>query len=104
MLVVFTANSDQEFEHLLRQHERDLDEAEVEKAARKAARKENKKKKATDIVDTNDHMDYCEACNQGGEVILCDTCPRAYHLVCIDPDAEEPPEGKWSCPVCVRVA
>uniref|UniRef100_A0A0M3J9I2 PHD-type domain-containing protein n=1 Tax=Anisakis simplex TaxID=6269 RepID=A0A0M3J9I2_ANISI len=31
---------------------------------------------------------------------LCDTCPKAYHLVCIDPDLEEPPEGRWSCPTC----
>lgn len=47
-----------------------------------------------------DHQDYCEVCQQGGEIILCDTCPRAYHLVCLDPDLDEPPEGKWSCPNC----
>lgn len=47
-----------------------------------------------------DHQDYCEVCQQGGEIILCDTCPRAYHLVCLDPELEEPPEGKWSCPHC----
>ncbi|XP_021937675.1 chromodomain-helicase-DNA-binding protein Mi-2 homolog isoform X5 [Zootermopsis nevadensis] len=47
-----------------------------------------------------DHQDYCEVCQQGGEIILCDTCPRAYHLVCLDPELEETPEGKWSCPHC----
>uniref|UniRef100_A0A6G1S543 Chromodomain-helicase-DNA-binding protein 4 n=2 Tax=Aceria tosichella TaxID=561515 RepID=A0A6G1S543_9ACAR len=47
-----------------------------------------------------DHQEYCEVCQQGGEIILCDTCPRAYHLVCLDPDLDEPPEGKWSCPHC----
>lgn len=47
-----------------------------------------------------DHQDYCEICQQGGEIILCDTCPRAYHLVCLDPELDEPPEGKWSCPHC----
>lgn len=47
-----------------------------------------------------DHQDYCEICQQGGEIILCDTCPRAYHLVCLDPELDEPPEGKWSCPSC----
>lgn len=46
------------------------------------------------------NQDYCEVCQQGGEIILCDTCPRAYHLVCLDPDLDEPPEGKWSCPHC----
>uniref|UniRef100_A0A915MVX4 PHD-type domain-containing protein n=1 Tax=Meloidogyne javanica TaxID=6303 RepID=A0A915MVX4_MELJA len=47
-----------------------------------------------------EHQDYCEVCQQGGEIILCDTCPRAYHLVCYDQDLEEPPEGFWSCPHC----
>ncbi|XP_048269214.1 chromodomain-helicase-DNA-binding protein Mi-2 homolog isoform X4 [Bombus terrestris] len=47
-----------------------------------------------------DHQDYCEVCQQGGEIILCDTCPRAYHLVCLEPELEETPEGKWSCPHC----
>lgn len=48
-----------------------------------------------------DHQDYCEVCQQGGEIILCDTCPRAYHLVCLDPELDRAPEGKWSCPHCV---
>lgn len=47
-----------------------------------------------------DHQDYCEVCQQGGEIILCDTCPRAYHLVCLEPELEETPEGKWSCAHC----
>uniref|UniRef100_A0A8B9H9Q0 Chromodomain helicase DNA binding protein 3 n=1 Tax=Astyanax mexicanus TaxID=7994 RepID=A0A8B9H9Q0_ASTMX len=47
-----------------------------------------------------DHQDYCEVCQQGGEIILCDTCPRAYHLVCLEPELEKAPEGKWSCPHC----
>uniref|UniRef100_A0A663FC47 Chromodomain helicase DNA binding protein 3 n=1 Tax=Aquila chrysaetos chrysaetos TaxID=223781 RepID=A0A663FC47_AQUCH len=48
-----------------------------------------------------DHQDYCEVCQQGGEIILCDTCPRAYHLVCLDPELDRAPEGRWSCPHCV---
>uniref|UniRef100_A0A4W4DY94 DNA helicase n=1 Tax=Electrophorus electricus TaxID=8005 RepID=A0A4W4DY94_ELEEL len=49
-----------------------------------------------------DHQDYCEVCQQGGEIILCDTCPRAYHLVCLEPELERAPEGKWSCPHCEK--
>jgi hypothetical protein len=45
-------------------------------------------------------QEYCEVCQQGGEIILCDTCPRAYHLCCLDPELDEAPEGKWSCPHC----
>lgn len=51
-----------------------------------------------------DHQDYCEVCQQGGEIILCDTCPRAYHLVCLDPELDKAPEGKWSCPHCVSAS
>ncbi|KAI0237514.1 Chromodomain-helicase-DNA-binding protein 3 [Lamellibrachia satsuma] len=50
-----------------------------------------------------DHQDYCEVCQQGGEIILCDSCPRAYHLVCLEPELEHAPEGKWSCPHCEEV-
>lgn len=79
------------------------------RSATKRAAKSAKKKKTkttasfpsgqTDGYET-DHQDYCEVCQQGGEIILCDTCPRAYHLVCLDPDLDELPEGKWSCPHC----
>uniref|UniRef100_A0A914C339 Uncharacterized protein n=1 Tax=Acrobeloides nanus TaxID=290746 RepID=A0A914C339_9BILA len=106
-------DSDQEFEHLLKEHERQLDEAEREKEERKAARRaaaSAKKdaakkgvKKRKEAEEVTDHQDYCEVCQQGGEIILCDTCPRAYHLVCFDPDLEEPPEGTWSCPHCESV-
>ncbi|XP_056298167.1 chromodomain-helicase-DNA-binding protein 3 isoform X1 [Pseudoliparis swirei] len=49
-----------------------------------------------------DHQDYCEVCQQGGEIILCDTCPRAHHLVCLEPELDKAPEGKWSCPHCEK--
>ncbi|XP_077364106.1 chromodomain-helicase-DNA-binding protein 4a isoform X1 [Festucalex cinctus] len=62
-----------------------------------------KRKKAEDADGyETDHQDYCEVCQQGGEIILCDTCPRAYHMVCLDPDMEKAPEGTWSCPHCEK--
>ncbi|XP_063041546.1 chromodomain-helicase-DNA-binding protein 4a isoform X2 [Engraulis encrasicolus] len=63
-----------------------------------------KKKKVEEDGDgyETDHQDYCEVCQQGGEIILCDTCPRAYHMVCLDPDMEKAPEGTWSCPHCEK--
>uniref|UniRef100_A0A8C2T9V4 Chromodomain helicase DNA binding protein 5 n=1 Tax=Coturnix japonica TaxID=93934 RepID=A0A8C2T9V4_COTJA len=66
----------------------------------KRGKRRRKKKRKGDGYET-DHQDYCEVCQQGGEIILCDTCPRAYHMVCLDPDMEKAPEGKWSCPHCV---
>nr|XP_033778251.1 chromodomain-helicase-DNA-binding protein 5 isoform X9 [Geotrypetes seraphini] len=66
--------------------------------------KRGRKKKRVEEGDgyETDHQDYCEVCQQGGEIILCDTCPRAYHLVCLDPELEKAPEGKWSCPHCEK--
>uniref|UniRef100_A0A8C2TCG3 Chromodomain helicase DNA binding protein 5 n=1 Tax=Coturnix japonica TaxID=93934 RepID=A0A8C2TCG3_COTJA len=66
--------------------------------------KRRRKKKRIEEGDgyETDHQDYCEVCQQGGEIILCDTCPRAYHMVCLDPDMEKAPEGKWSCPHCEK--
>ena len=115
--------SDIEFEKMLQQTDDKEDEeqaagkpaaaapvaAEVdgEPAVRKKAKtkignksKRKKTKKSNFPEDDIEHQDYCEACQQGGEIILCDTCPKAYHLVCLDPELEEAPEGKWSCPTC----
>ncbi|XP_065505866.1 chromodomain-helicase-DNA-binding protein 5 isoform X3 [Caloenas nicobarica] len=66
--------------------------------------KRRRKKKRIEEGDgyETDHQDYCEVCQQGGEIILCDTCPRAYHLVCLDPELEKAPEGRWSCPHCEK--
>uniref|UniRef100_A0A672JA51 Uncharacterized protein n=1 Tax=Salarias fasciatus TaxID=181472 RepID=A0A672JA51_SALFA len=72
-------------------------------ATKKKARRGRKKRKKEDGDGyETDHQDYCEVCQQGGEIILCDTCPRAYHLVCLDPEMEKAPEGKWSCPHCEK--
>ncbi|OCT69803.1 chromodomain-helicase-DNA-binding protein 4 isoform X3 [Xenopus laevis] len=78
------------------------------KSSRKKLKATKKKKKedegaggGADGYET-DHQDYCEVCQQGGEIILCDTCPRAYHMVCLDPDMDKAPEGKWSCPHCEK--
>ncbi|KAG8568678.1 hypothetical protein GDO81_014106 [Engystomops pustulosus] len=72
----------------------------------KKTKRGKKKNKRIEVGDGDgyetDHQDYCEVCQQGGEIILCDTCPRAYHLVCLDPELEKAPEGKWSCPHCEK--
>ncbi|KAK8383242.1 hypothetical protein O3P69_011625 [Scylla paramamosain] len=109
-------DSDAEFEQMLAEAE-DMNKAEDEaeqttgpkkskktKIGNKNRRRKRMKAKDEDGYET-DHQsppnqDYCEVCQQGGEIILCDTCPKAYHLVCLEPELEEAPEGKWSCPTC----
>ncbi|XP_043687479.1 uncharacterized protein LOC122638691 [Telopea speciosissima] len=43
--------------------------------------------------------DYiCSICNYGGELLLCDRCPSAFHLSCLG--LKDLPEGKWFCSSC----
>ena len=46
------------------------------------------------------HIDICHECNDGGDLICCDTCNLAYHLRCVN--LEEEPDGLWACPICLR--
>ena len=42
----------------------------------------------------------CEFCKDAGELILCEYCPRAYHLKCLNPPQVDIPDGAWLCPFC----
>jgi hypothetical protein len=55
----------------------------------------------------NDHV--CVACRAAyhstfSPLVLCDRCPRAFHLVCLNLDWGGIPESGWTCPVCVAAA
>lgn len=50
-------------------------------------------------------VETCVACAEGGSLLLCDTCPNAFHYDCL-PDCIEIdalPEGEWSCPHCIAM-
>ncbi|KAK2967131.1 hypothetical protein RJ640_006840 [Escallonia rubra] len=42
----------------------------------------------------------CVVCDLGGNLLCCDSCPRTYHLQCLDPPLKRIPMGKWQCPNC----
>ncbi|BFZ23291.1 hypothetical protein BsWGS_26330 [Bradybaena similaris] len=103
--------SDEEFERQLEEAAMVKDQEKDKSGKKKTKRGRGGRKKKTKLTNKypndpdadgyeTEHQDYCEVCQQGGEIILCDTCPRAYHLVCLEPELEEAPEGKWSCPHC----
>lgn len=48
-----------------------------------------------------EHADYCHTCRDGGELLCCDKCPKAYHLQCLYPPLKKIPEGVWHCPRCM---
>ncbi|KAF8111175.1 hypothetical protein N665_0076s0167 [Sinapis alba] len=45
--------------------------------------------------------DICRICQDGGELLCCDTCPRSYHIVCAG--LSSLPIERWSCKYCVNM-
>ncbi|KAF0908181.1 hypothetical protein E2562_023810, partial [Oryza meyeriana var. granulata] len=42
----------------------------------------------------------CVECDLGGNLLCCDSCPRTYHLECLNPPLKRAPPGNWQCPRC----
>ncbi|KDP29214.1 hypothetical protein JCGZ_16603 [Jatropha curcas] len=45
-----------------------------------------------------DNDDLCIVCSDGGSLVLCDGCPRAFHKGCAS--LSSVPRGKWFCQFC----
>ncbi|XP_045464684.1 zinc finger protein ubi-d4 B isoform X1 [Harmonia axyridis] len=51
----------------------------------------------------------CKCCSVCGnsdnddQLLFCDDCDRGYHMYCLTPPLDNPPEGSWSCKVCVNI-
>ncbi|NXP31252.1 AIRE regulator, partial [Leiothrix lutea] len=54
------------------------------------------------LVWGQENEDECAACGDGGELICCDGCPRAFHLACLVPPLPHVPSGTWRCGSCVE--
>ncbi|KAL9301890.1 putative histone acetyltransferase chromatin regulator PHD family [Arabidopsis thaliana] len=46
----------------------------------------------------NDNNDLCVICADGGNLLLCDSCPRAFHIECVS--LPSIPRGNWHCKYC----
>ncbi|XP_068231797.1 zinc finger protein ubi-d4 B isoform X2 [Palaemon carinicauda] len=44
----------------------------------------------------------CGTSENDDQLLFCDDCDRGYHLYCLDPPLSEPPEGEWSCYLCLQ--
>ncbi|XP_039273378.1 zinc finger protein ubi-d4-like [Styela clava] len=48
----------------------------------------------------------CKSCHLCGtsdnddQLLFCDDCDRGYHMYCLSPPMDEPPEGSWICDLC----
>ncbi|KAM6989309.1 autoimmune regulator [Tautogolabrus adspersus] len=54
----------------------------------------------TNSVTVHYNDDECAVCKDGGELICCDGCPRAFHLTCLHPPLTSIPSGPWQCEWC----
>ncbi|XP_062326892.1 PHD finger protein 21Aa isoform X1 [Osmerus eperlanus] len=50
--------------------------------------------------DADVHEDLCAVCRRSGQLLMCDTCSRVYHLDCLAPPLKTVPRGMWMCPSC----
>ncbi|TDH09971.1 hypothetical protein EPR50_G00092930 [Perca flavescens] len=50
--------------------------------------------------DGDIHEDFCTVCRRSGQLLMCDTCSRVFHLDCLDPPLKTIPKGMWICPKC----
>lgn len=47
-----------------------------------------------------EHDDDCYICYNGGELVCCDFCPKAFHCACHIPALPKIPSGIWKCCEC----
>uniref|UniRef100_A0A4W5MV00 RING-type E3 ubiquitin transferase n=1 Tax=Hucho hucho TaxID=62062 RepID=A0A4W5MV00_9TELE len=48
--------------------------------------------------------DWCAVCNNGGELLCCDRCPKVFHITCHIPTLKCSPSGEWMCTFCRSLA
>ncbi|KAK0182819.1 hypothetical protein PV327_000914 [Microctonus hyperodae] len=49
------------------------------------------------------NKETCSVCGSSGSLVACDTCPKLFHLDCVEPPLSRAPRGRWSCHYCKNV-
>lgn len=44
----------------------------------------------------------CGTSDNDDQLLFCDDCDRGYHMYCLDPPLDKPPDGSWSCSLCIE--
>lgn len=54
--------------------------------------------------DDDPNEDWCAVCQNGGDLLCCDKCPKVFHLTCHVPTLLSFPSGEWICTFCRNLA
>lgn len=67
---------------------------------RKAASPAKSDASEASAKEDDENEDICGRCHRPGELLCCETCPRAFHLACCRPPLKRVPRGDWYCEHC----
>ncbi|XP_069048144.1 transcription intermediary factor 1-alpha isoform X1 [Lepisosteus oculatus] len=51
-------------------------------------------------AEEDPNEDWCAVCQNGGELLCCEKCPKVFHLACHVPPLLAFPSGEWFCTFC----
>ena len=70
--------------------------------SRESTRRTQASSKVINILlkEQTEDNDYCTICDDGGKLIICDSCNKSYHLKCHSPPLLVIPTGNWVCGRC----
>ncbi|MBN3307003.1 TRI33 ligase, partial [Amia calva] len=54
----------------------------------------------SDNKDDDPNEDWCAVCQNGGDLLCCEMCPKVFHLTCHVPTLLSFPSGEWICTFC----
>ncbi|GAA6100953.1 E3 ubiquitin-protein ligase TRIM33 isoform X1 [Tachysurus ichikawai] len=54
----------------------------------------------TEGKEDDPNEDWCAVCQNGGELLCCDRCPKVFHITCHVPTLRSSPSGDWMCTFC----
>ncbi|XP_051886022.1 transcription intermediary factor 1-alpha-like isoform X2 [Pristis pectinata] len=55
---------------------------------------------AENSKEDDPNEDWCAVCQNGGDLLCCEKCPKVFHLVCHVPTLLTFPSGEWICTFC----
>ncbi|XP_066281341.1 bromodomain adjacent to zinc finger domain protein 1A-like [Branchiostoma lanceolatum] len=94
-------DEDEDEESESEEEESEEEEEEEEESDEEESEEESEEEEEEEAVPAEiEHADVCSICSDGGVLVLCDTCPCAFHLLCADPPLNRTPRGKWRCQYC----